>query len=179
MRTNSLYRDNTSWGRWQIAGIARKLGYERLNNGYSGYEFGWGFNASSVINTFGRDQLKLQLAYGEGNGNYFNDGGLDIAPDSTDLNNADATAVQILGIVAYYEHYWSEKWSTSVGWSMTDLDTEDSQPLDEFKKGQIATANLLYYPASNVTRVSNSPRVSARTLMAKMVTTTASRFRFT
>ena len=144
------YRDNTSWGHWQIAGIARKLGYERLDNGNSDYEFGWGFNASTVIKTFGRDNLKLQLAYGEGIGNYFNDGGLDIAPDSSDLNNADATPVQILGIVAYYDHYWSEKWSTTVGWSMTDLDTEDGQAFDEFKKGQIATANLLYYPTRNV-----------------------------
>jgi hypothetical protein len=49
--------------------------------------------------------------------------------------------VEILGVVAYYDHYWSEKWSTTVGWSMTDLDTEDGQEFDEFKKGQIATAN--------------------------------------
>jgi len=144
------YRDNTDWGHWQIAGIARKLGYERLDNGNSDYEFGWGFNASSVINMFGRDNLKLQVAYGEGIGNYFNDGGLDIAPDSRDLDNASATPVQILGLLAYYDHYWSEKWSTTVGWSMTDLDTEEGQAFDEFKKGQIATANLLYYPTKNV-----------------------------
>jgi hypothetical protein len=144
------YRDNTSWGHWQIAGIARKLGYERIDNGNSDYEFGWGFNASSVINMFERDQLKLQLAYGEGIGNYFNDGGLDLAPDSADLDNASATAVPILGIVAYYDHYWSEKWSSTIGWSMTDLDTEDGQADDEFKKGQIASTNLLWYPTDHV-----------------------------
>ncbi|MGW8368251.1 MAG: DcaP family trimeric outer membrane transporter [Gammaproteobacteria bacterium] len=144
------YRDNTSWGHWQIAGIARKLGYERIDNGNSDYEFGWGFNASSVIKMFERDQLKLQLAYGEGIGNYFNDGGLDLAPDSADLENASATAVPILGIVAYYDHYWSEKWSSTIGWSMTDLDTEDGQADDEFKKGQIASTNLLWYPTDHV-----------------------------
>jgi hypothetical protein len=144
------YRDNTAWGHWQIAGMVRKLGFERLDNGNSDYEMGYGFNASTVINMLDRDKLKLQLAYGEGIGNYFNDGGLDIAPDSADINNSGATAVQILGIVAYYDHYWSDRWSSSIGWSMTDLDTEDGQEFDEFKKGQIATANLLFYPADHV-----------------------------
>ena len=144
------YRDNTDWGHWQLAGIVRKLGYERLDNGKSDYEVGYGFNASTVINMFERDKLKLQLAYGEGIGNYFNDGGLDIAPDSSDINNADASAVTILGIVAYYDHYWSDRWSSTIGWSMTDLDDEDGQAGDEFKKGQIASTNLLYYPTKNV-----------------------------
>ena len=108
------YRDNTDWGHWQLAGIVRKLGYERLDNGKSDYEVGYGFNASTVINMFERDKLKLQLAYGEGIGNYFNDGGLDIAPDSSDIDNADATAVTILGIVAYYDHYWNDRWSVPI-----------------------------------------------------------------
>jgi len=144
------YRDETSWGHWQIAGMLRKLGYERLDNGNSDYETGYGFNASAVINTFGRDKLKLQLAYGEGIGNYFNDGGLDIALDDADLATADAETVEIVGIVAYYDHYWNDKWSSSIGWSMTDLDTTDGQADTEFKKGQMATINLLHYPTDHV-----------------------------
>ena len=108
------YRSNNDWGHWQIAGILRKLGYENLENGNSDYKTGYGFNATTVINTIGRDQLKLQVAWGEGIGNYFNDGGVDIAPNSTNLANANAHAVTILGIVAYYDHYWSEKWSSSL-----------------------------------------------------------------
>jgi hypothetical protein len=86
------YRNNNDWGHWQLAGIVRKLGYERLDNGNSDHEMGYGINASTVINMFGRDKLKLQLAYGEGIGNYFNDGGLDIAPDSADPNSASGPA---------------------------------------------------------------------------------------
>jgi hypothetical protein len=144
------YRDETNWGHWQIAGMLRKLGYERTDNGKSDYETGWGFNGSTVINTFGRDQLKLQVAWGEGIGNYFNDGGLDLAPSDADLATTDAEAVEILGIVAYYDHYWNDKWSTSIGWSMTDLDTEDGQADTEFEKGQIASLNLLHYPTEHV-----------------------------
>ena len=144
------YRNNGDFGHYQVAGIVRKLGYERLDNGDKDYEIGWGINTSTALNTWGRDQLKLQVAYGEGIGNYMNDGGVDIAPDSADITKADAETVPLWGLSAYYDHYWSDRWSTSVGWSMTDLDTTDGQGPDEFKKGQIAQINLLHYPRDHV-----------------------------
>ncbi len=144
------YRDNTDWGHWQLAGIVRKLGYERLDNGNSSSETGYGFNASTVINTVGNDQLKLQVAYGPGIGNYFNDGGVDLAPDSDNLLEADATAVKILGLVAYYDRWWNDKWSSTIGWSMTSLDREDGQAGDEFRRGMYANVNLLFHPTDHL-----------------------------
>jgi len=144
------YRGNHDWGHWQLAGIARDLGFERIDTGEESSEFGWGVNASSVINATDLDRLRLQLVYGEGIGNYMNDGGLDIAPSSTVRGEANAEAVPLLGIVAYYDHYWSEKWSTSVGWSSIKLDTSNGQSDDEFEKGQIAQINLLHYPMDGV-----------------------------
>ena len=145
------YRNDGDWGHWQLAGIARKLGYERLDTGRKDSEFGWGLNASTVINTFGQDKLKLQLAYGEGIGNYFNDGGVDLAPASGRLGNSrGAEAVPILGVVAYYDHYWNDQWSTSLGWSGTFLDTTKGQAGSEFEEGQIAQINLLHYPTDGV-----------------------------
>ena len=147
---SARYRNNGDFGHYQVAGIIRKLGYERLDTGKGDSEFGWGINTSAGIRTWGKDLLKLQVVYGEGIGNYMNDGGIDIAPDSSDVNDAGAEAVPLLGISAYYDHYWSDEWSTSVGWSMTDLDTSDGQLPTEFEKGQIAQINLLHYPMDNV-----------------------------
>ena len=144
------YRKNGQFGHYQVAGILRKLGYERLDTGKDDYETGWGINTSAGIKTWGEDQIKLQLVYGEGIGNYMNDGGLDIAPNSKDISNAKAETVPLLGISAYYDHYWNERWSSSFGWSMTDLDTSEGQQGTEFEKGQIAQINLLHYPADNV-----------------------------
>lgn len=144
------YRNNTDWGHWQVAGIARKLGYERLDTGAKDHEFGWGVNASTVINTTERDKLKLQLVYGEGIGNYMNDGGLDLAPRNADLVGNSATTVPLLGIVAYYDHYWNDQWSSSVGWSSIQLDTTKGQSGSEFDGGQIAQINLLHYPTNGV-----------------------------
>ena len=144
------YRNNTDWGHYQLAGIARKLGYERLDTGQKDSEFGWGINASTVINTTGQDRLKLQLVYGEGVGNYMNDGGIDLAPASAVRTGNSAEAVPITGIVAYYDHYWNSRWSTSVGWSGIFLDTTRGQDDNEFEKGQIAQINLLHYPTDGV-----------------------------
>jgi len=144
------YRDTGDFGHYQVAGIVRKLGYERLDNGNKDYKVGWGINTSAGLYTWGRDQLKLQVAYGEGIGNYMNDGGLDIAPDSADIFAANAETVPTWGLVAYYDVWWNDKWSTSLGWSMTDLDTSDGQAGTEFKQGQIAQINLLHYPRDHV-----------------------------
>ncbi len=144
------YRDNTDWGHWQLAGIARKLGYENRTTGNKDHEFGWGINASTVINATARDRLKLQLVYGEGIGNYLNDGGVDLAPRRGTVVGNSATTVPLLGLVAYYDHYWSSKWSSSVGWSTVRLDTTSGQAGTEFEDGQIAQVNLLHYPTDGV-----------------------------
>jgi len=79
-----------AWATYKDFGIVRKLGYERLDNGSKDYEIGWGVNTSAGLSTWGKDLLKLQVVYGEGIGNYMNDGGLDIAPDSADITRAGA-----------------------------------------------------------------------------------------
>ncbi|MEZ5501530.1 MAG: DcaP family trimeric outer membrane transporter [Halioglobus sp.] len=144
------YRRNGDFGHFQVAGIVRKLGYERLDTGSKDYQVGWGINTSTGLKTWGADRLKLQVAYGKGIGNYMNDGGIDIAPDSADIFSAGAETVPTWGLVAYYDHFWNEKWASSLGWSMTDLDTSDGQAPTEFKQGQIASINLLHYPAEHV-----------------------------
>jgi hypothetical protein len=144
------YRQNGDFGHYQVAGIVRKLGFERLDNGSKDYEVGWGINTSAGLKTWGADMLKVQVAYGEGIGNYMNDGGVDIAPDSADIFSAGAETVPTWGISTYYDHHWNEKWASTIGWSMTDLDTSAGQEGTEFKQGQIATINLLHYPADHV-----------------------------
>lgn len=144
-------RFEQGWGHVQLAGILRQVGYETIGapgNRPDGEETGWGLDLSSNFK-FGDDKLILAVVYGEGIASYMNDGGVDLAGDGGP-GNIDAKAVPLLGVVAYYDHYWSERWSSSIGYSSTRVDNQALQSADAFEKGEYASVNLLYTPVKRV-----------------------------
>jgi DcaP outer membrane protein len=141
-------RMDRGWGHFQAAGILRWLGYDTPDQSVSGHQTGWGVNLSGAIHTVGKDNVLMQLAYGHGIANYFNDGGVDLAPSNT--NGTGAEALPILGVLVYYDHYWNTKWSSSVGYSETSQDNSGGQLANAYSKGQYMSANLLHYPVKNV-----------------------------
>jgi len=119
----------------------------------SGSATGWGLNLSSNIRIGTNNTVRLQAVYGEGIQNYFNDAPADVGVevDSTDATDPiEGKALPILGIVAFLDHNWNEKFSTSVGFSMVDVTNSNGQSPDAFKTGQYAVANLMYMPVSAV-----------------------------
>jgi hypothetical protein len=151
------WRINGDWGHFQAAGILRKVGYEfratPADSWNSGSETGWGINLGTAINVFGSDKVLLQVVYGDGIASYMNDGGMDLAPRvvaSAPSLSITSEAVPLTGIVAYYDHYWNEKWSSSIGYSYTEVDNTNFQDGSAFKKGEYASVNLLATPAKNV-----------------------------
>jgi hypothetical protein len=152
------WRTKGDWGHVQVAGLLRDIGYDTKgtpNGKPKGSETGWGINLSGTINTWGKDKILWQYVTGDGIASYMNDGGVDLAPQGrfpteTDPGNVRAKAVPLTGIVAYYDHYWSEEFSTSIGYSTTYVDNTNLQDPDSYKKGQYTSVNLLYYPVPNV-----------------------------
>jgi hypothetical protein len=152
------YRYGGDWGHVQLGGILRKVGYElRASDAdpwTDGSENGWGINLGSTINTVGKDKVLLQVVYGEGIASYMNDGGMDLAPSQTfsagTADGLEAEAVPLIGVLAYYDHYWSERWSSSIGYSYTEVDNTNFQDPTAFQKGEYASGNLLYYPLDNL-----------------------------
>jgi hypothetical protein len=61
-----------------------------------------------------------------------------------------AKAVPLTGVVAYYDHYWSKKWSSSIGYSFTEVDNTNFQDASTYHKGDYASVNLLTYPIDNL-----------------------------
>ena len=152
------FRAERGWGHIQIAAILRRLGYDTAaspGNNPSGNVTGWGLNLTSNINAVGEDVVHLGLVYGHGIASYMNDGGTDLAPACTIVAQAcvvgtvKAEAVPLLGITAYYDHYWSEKFSSALGYSETRVDNESGQESAAFHSGQYASVNLLWHPAKN------------------------------
>jgi hypothetical protein len=156
------YRMGRGWGYVEVAGILRYIKWDDLGadaDSLSGDEIGWGVNLSSNINidtshADANDALRLQVVYGEAIENYMNDAPADIGiinQTTTDpAKPYDGEALPVLGVVAFYDHYWSNRWSTSAGYSLIDIEPSSGQPDDAFARGHYALANLLYYPVKNV-----------------------------
>jgi hypothetical protein len=62
-------------------------------------------------------------------------------------------ALPVLGLVAFLDHTWNERFSSSVGWSMVDIDNSDLQSANAFSHGNYAIGNVAYYPVPGVMTV--------------------------
>ena len=150
------YSYGGAWGYVRVAGAVRRINWDdMLDDQYdlSGGTTGWGLNFSSNLKPTSRDVIRLQLMYGEGVENYMNDSPVDVGigrnPGNTNAP-IKGVAIPVLGIVAFLDHGWSDKWSTTVGYSLTDHDNPEGQTPDAYNKGQYALVNLLYTPVPNV-----------------------------
>jgi len=150
------YRMNRKWGHVQIAGIVREMRWDDADpNGpnFSGSATGWGVNLSSNLK-FGEDTLRLQVVYGEGISNYMNDATADVGATfdpNTGTGDPDiGEALPLLGIVAFYDHTWTERFTSSIGYSMVDIENSDAQDPTAYNRGRYALVNLLHHPFDGV-----------------------------
>ncbi|MCM2310155.1 MAG: DcaP family trimeric outer membrane transporter [Steroidobacteraceae bacterium] len=152
------FRYGDDWGHLQLGGILRRVGYEvratPADDWTEGSETGWGINVGTVFNVLEKDAIRLQVVYGEGIASYMNDGGMDLAPSASHtagvVTDVEAEAVALTGVLAYYDHWWSDKWSSSIGYSFTEVDNTNFQDPGAFQKIDYASGNLLFYPADNL-----------------------------
>jgi hypothetical protein len=146
------FRYNGSWGHFQAAGILRNIGFETLgtvDNEPADQMLGWGIDLTGTIKVGERNKFLLGFVFGEGIASYMNDGGVDIAPEGAP-GDLEGEAAPLTGISLYYDHYWNDEMSSSIGYSQTDLDNRSFQSGDAFHLGQYASANLLYTPEPNL-----------------------------
>lgn len=139
------------WGHVQLAGILRQIQWTDNNNDefdLSGDELGWGFNLSSNYK-IGRHVLRGSLVYGEGIQNYMNDASVDIGVVEQAGLPTGQEAIPIFGLVAFLDLNWSEKWTSTIGYSLQDNDVTNGQSDSSFKKGQYALTNILWHPVPN------------------------------
>ena len=149
------YRQAFSQGYIEFSGIVRRIEWEDTDitpTDLTGDVTGWGLHVSTNLKLGSSDVFRGSLVYGEGIENYMNDAPVDIGTEA----NADpvtpvvGVALPVTGVVAFLDHTWSSRFSTSIGYSMVDIDNSDGQAPSAFKNGQYALANLMYYPVPNV-----------------------------
>ncbi len=147
------YRFGRPWGYVELAGIVRYMKWEDLSPtpvDISGDAVGWGLNLSSNIKFLQNNVLRLSVVYGEGIQNYMNDAPADVAIEDSAVTNPEGVPIPLLGVVAFLEHSWSDKFATAIGYSFIDIDNTNGQSFDAFSKGDYAVGNLVYTPVQDV-----------------------------
>jgi len=143
------YRWDRNWGHVQLSGILRSLGYDTPSapgGNPSGSKTGYGLNVAGAYNTFGKDKVYAQLAYGKGIANYSNDCCVDLASNAA----GSPEAVPLLDWLVYYDHWWNDTLSSSIGYSQNYQDNTSGQAGAAQRYGQYTSVNLLWYPVRNV-----------------------------
>src|SRR5262249_6591685 len=120
------------------------------NTDPKGHKTGWGLDLSSTLKPTKSDKVLGSVVFGDGIANYMNDGGMDIAPDTVTGSTATAKAVPLVGFMLYLDHFWSEKFSTTLGYAQTQVSNTNLQTPSAYHMGQYASINLVYYPVKDV-----------------------------
>jgi len=149
------YHLGRDWGYVEIAGIVRYMEWKDTvpNNSVdlSGDAMGWGLNLSTNFK-MGKSVIRAAVVYGEGIQNYMNDAPVDVGPvPTTDpARPVDGKALPILGLTFFVDTTWNERMSTTIGYSMTDIENSSGQSANAYKHGDYALANVMFYPVKNV-----------------------------
>jgi len=146
------YRLGRKFGYIELAGLVRFIEWEDMNDdqyNFSGNAVGWGLNLTSKINMTKSLVGKFGFVLGSGIENYMNDGPIDIGIQnnfSDPVKPVKGVPLPVTGIMAFFDKQWSQKFSSSVGYSLSAISNSDGQDSTAFRRGQYALANLLYYP---------------------------------
>jgi hypothetical protein len=113
---------------------------------------GWGFSLSSLVKAK-KDSLHLQYTVGNGIENYMNDAPFDVAPIPNPGNPTrpiKGKPLPMWSMVAYLDHSWSDKLTTSLGFSDLQIQNTTLQAANAYHEGQYSSINLLYAAFKNV-----------------------------
>ena len=139
-----------SWGNLSVAGLLRQIRSD--TNGDSDNSWGAALNASGRIYTFGSDNIRFALSYGNALGRYmsvnsFADGAID--------SNGKIRLNEMFGGHIAYQHWWSEKLRSnlSLGYSRADNNFLSIPTLPaELNKSLFSShLNLLWSPTTSAT----------------------------
>jgi len=150
------YTYGAPWGYVRVAGALRRIYWDDMLEDQfdlSGSATGWGVNFSSNLKPTKNDVVRLQVMYGEGVENYMNDSPVDIgiaANPGSAVTPILGKPVPVLGVVAFLDHTWNERFSSTVGYSLADHDNLEGQAADSYQRGDYFLFNLLYTPVRNV-----------------------------
>jgi hypothetical protein len=150
-------RFERDWGHFQASGIVRSIKWvDTVADSFDlgGSAVGAGLSLNSALNFGKKDVGKFSFTYGRGIQNYMNDAPVDVGIELTHSTNPRTpirgVALPMWAWMAYLDHTWNKRFSSSIGYSMLNIDNSDGQTAAAFRRGHYASGNLLFYPVDRV-----------------------------
>jgi hypothetical protein len=150
-------RFDRDWGHFQASGVVRNMKWVDTvpdNFDLGGQATGAGLGLTSNLNLGKKDIAKLSFVYGHGIENYMNDAPVDVGIALTHSSDPrvpiKGVALPVTGVMAYLDHTWNKRFSSSLGYSMLNISNSEGQAPSAFHRGHYASGNLLFYPVDNV-----------------------------
>jgi hypothetical protein len=145
------------WGHVQLAAIVRKIAWVDTNPApvfkLGDTVWGWGVNLSSNVNFSKKTVGRFQGVYGKGIENYMNDAPVDIGIKTNFGNPVRpilGRPLPVVGGVGFLDHNWSERFSSSLGYSIVNIWNTNGELGSAYHQGHYALTNLLFYPVPKV-----------------------------
>jgi len=113
--------------------------------------FGGALNFTGSIQVTKLDNINFQATAGSGFGKYNNDlGGLGYDAFQSKSDTTILSTANQLNFFAYYNHWWTARLSTALGWGYVDmLDPKFITGENTIKSTNYASTNLIFYPNNN------------------------------
>ncbi|GAL87717.1 hypothetical protein CPS_4728 [Sporocytophaga myxococcoides] len=131
----------------QLTGLLHPVSLK--DNDKSKTLWGYGFNFSCYWEIFKRNAIVFEATYGKGIGKYFDDLGVQTL-DAVVAPNGNYKLLPAYGGFLFYDWWWSDKFSSAIGYSYLHSNTFSSQPGTNYKNGAYGIANFTYYPVDYV-----------------------------
>ena len=150
-------RFTRDWGYFQVAGMLRRIKWvDTVDDAFDlgGTETGAGLNLTSNVKFTPNDTGRFAFVIGQGIQNYMNDAPVDIATKANPGNPLRpilGVPLPVLGVVSFLDHNWNDRYSTSMGYSLVNIENSNGQLPSDYHQGHYALANLLYHPVPAVT----------------------------
>jgi hypothetical protein len=149
-------RFDRDWGHFQASGIVRRISWvDTVDDAFDlgGSATGAGLGLTSGLNLGKKNVAKLSFVYGQGIENYMNDAPVDVGIERTNSTNPRTpirgVALPVTAVMAYLDHTWNKRFSSSIGYSMLNISNSEGQLPDAFRRGHYASGNFLFYPVEN------------------------------
>jgi hypothetical protein len=125
-------------GHIQLSGFVGRTRFRPVTGATSDVTIG-GALASGRLRLFARDAAYVELAYGPGLGRYR--GAASAALDAA----GRLQTVDVVGLTAGYQHYWSRRWSSNAVVSPAWVTSEVGDPATSNESFNYAAVNLVYW----------------------------------